>query len=97
MNFTLQKPYRYNHLKIWFEEHKGELPKTLNTSIADHRNLPKSIGVCISSIDKHLRESNKVTPVVGSYKRLLVASYEALQDRDNWNRPMEKVPEKRLR
>lgn len=97
MNFTLQKPYRYDHLKIWFEEHKGELPQTLNTSIADERDVKKSVDTAICSIDAHFKRNNKPNQVVNSYKRRLVAIYNALQDRDNWNRPLEKVPEKRLR
>ena len=94
MNFTLTKPYKYDELKMWFEEYIDELPESLDTLSVDFRNVAKSVNVNITSIDAQMAGINKPNQVVKSYKNRLVIIYEGLQVKESWNNPMQKVENK---
>jgi hypothetical protein len=90
MNFHLQPPYEYQHLKLWFRENWKELPKTLDTPHADHRDVKKAIKNNIASIDKLLSVHGKMNKVAESYQRILETIYEGLKVSENWDLPMKK-------
>ncbi len=94
MNFYLTKPYTYDSLKIWFREHWHKLPGTLDTDHADFRDVKLSVETNIASIEKHIKDDRRDSPVRNSYERRLITIYEGLQIKENWNLPMKKTEQK---
>ncbi len=91
MNFHLTKPYQYAHLKMWFLENISALPQMLDSEIAHFGDVRKSVETNIATIDKQIEMFGKPKDPAKAAKRLLVAIYESLQVKENWNKPLEKV------
>ena len=97
MNFSLSKPYRYAHLKIWFQENRNALPESLDTEHADFRDVRLAVDAATTTIDAHFETSTTPNAVIDTYKSRLVLIYDGLQDREQWNKPMKKAEEKSFR
>ena len=81
MNFHLQKPYEYQHLKMWLTENKSRLPKTLDTDIAVFLDVHQAIETNIARIERQLELHGRVTEVAKASKRLLVTIYETMKNK----------------
>lgn len=94
MNFHLQPPYEYAHLKLWFRENWSKLPQSLDTLHADFRDVRKSVKVNIASIDAFILSGERPNPTVKTYKDRLILIYEGLKITENWNLPMKTIEQK---
>ena len=100
MNFKLQQPYQFEHLKIWFRENWHGLPKTLDTDTMRIGNVKHSVELYIvevtRQIELHGDRALSMSVFRASTARLIVI-YEGLKDESKWNLPLEKAPEKTFR
>ena len=91
MNFYLQHPIKYAHLKIWFEENKHAIPHTLDTDHAYFMYLPVTIEIHIERIDNDIQPNGKLKAIGRASNNSLITIYNGLKVKDNWNKPMTKI------
>lgn len=93
MNFHVEQPYLYSHLKMWFTENAAKLPRTLDTPHFVVIDLPKCLDISIFCIEQDIERNGKPTKDAKVYKDRLVSIYLSLQVPKNHNKQLERIEE----
>jgi len=87
MNFTLTKGNVNNEICNWFEQHLDELPETLDCETMYIGSVKFQAELWIYQV----LHSDTETELVA--KDGLKKMYKALQNQENWNKPMQRIGE----
>lgn len=84
----------YVELKDWFAINMGKLPKVLDSEFIYFKDVVFAVNLCIQRIDSeilHLGYEIKKSKRAKEDKLKLELIFEALQNDENWNKPLNRM------